>query len=74
MAIYDATSNRCFYLPSALWDGQVDLNLRLVPTANGQAKRIRFAKDFVSLGEARTPVLSPGPNNPPPLPLDIPPE
>ena len=39
----------CFYLPSSVWDGQVLVNLRLVPTANGQAKGIRFAHDFTRL-------------------------
>ncbi|MGH3666729.1 MAG: group I intron-associated PD-(D/E)XK endonuclease, partial [Acidimicrobiia bacterium] len=35
IAVYDATTDECFYLPSSLWDGQGTLNLRLAPTANG---------------------------------------
>ncbi|MGA7098339.1 MAG: group I intron-associated PD-(D/E)XK endonuclease [Acidimicrobiia bacterium] len=46
LAVYDATSDRCVYLPAVEWDGQVAVNLRLVPTANGQSKGIRFAEDF----------------------------
>ena len=46
IAVYDSTSDQCFYLPSVIWDGQVAVSLRLTPTINGQAKGIRFAKDF----------------------------
>jgi PD-(D/E)XK endonuclease len=74
IAVYDATTDQCFYLPSAEWDGQAALNLRLVPTANGQSKGIRFARDFQRLiGDPRihrssgsAPLL--------PLPLSLPPE
>jgi hypothetical protein len=74
IAVYDATTNRCFYIPSSEWDGQVAVNLRLAPTANGQAKGIRFAKDFSSLiGDPKRDSRS-GPVSDPPLPLVIPPE
>jgi hypothetical protein len=74
VAVYDSTSDQCFYLHSTVWDGQVAVNLRLVPTANGQAKWIRCGRDFISLGDGEQGVLSPGPNKPRPLPLDVPPE
>ena len=71
VAVYDATTEQCFYLPSSLWDGQGTLNLRLAPTANGQAKRVRFARDFIRLaGDPR----SSGTGNPCPLPLGLSPE
>ena len=71
IAVYDATTDQCFYLPSSLWDGQATLNLRLTPTANGQAKRIRFAQDFTRLFGDPT---SSGTGDPQPLPLGLPPE
>ena len=46
IAVYDATTDRCFYLPANVWNGQVCVNLRLAPTANGQVKRIRFADSY----------------------------
>ena len=49
IAVYDATTDRCFYLPASTWDGQVCVNLRLVPTANGQVKGIRFADSYRTL-------------------------
>ena len=71
IAVYDATTDECFYLPSSLWDGQGTLNLRLAPTANGQAKRVRFVRDFTRLaGDPR----SSGTGNPCPLPLCLSPE
>ena len=74
IAVYDSTSDRCFYLPSSEWDGQTELNLRLDPTLNGQMKGIRFADDFVLLvGDPQT-ARSSGPALPLPLPLDLSPE
>ncbi len=49
IAVYDATTDQCFYLPSAVWAGHVGLSLRLKPTANGQAKLVRFADGFTQL-------------------------
>jgi hypothetical protein len=74
IAIYDATTNQCFYLPSYEWDGQIMVNLRLMPTANGQLKGVRFARDFVRLtGQPESPRSS-GPMHTSPLALHIPPE
>jgi hypothetical protein len=73
IAVYDSTTDRCFYLPSRVWDGQVLLNLRLVPTANGQMKGIRYAADFERLsGNPRD--RPSGSAEPAPLPLSLPPE
>ena len=49
IAVYDATTEQCFYLPSSLWDGQGRVNLRLVPTANGQSKRDQIRSGLPSL-------------------------
>jgi hypothetical protein len=74
MGVYDATTERCFHLPSLVWDGQVAVNLRLEPTANGQAQRIRYARDFVRLAGHPRGVASPGRAWATPLPLGLPPE
>lgn len=74
IAVYDATTDQCFYLPSSEWDGQILVNLRLAATANGQAKGIRFARDFMRLtGHPQGPGSS-GSRDPAPLPLVLPPE
>ena len=74
IAVFDATTDQCFYLPAAVWDGQVAVNLRLIPTINGQAKGIRFASSFRTLMGSAHAVDAPGPAEPVPLPLDLPPE
>ena len=74
IAVYDANTDQWFYLPSAVWDGQVAVSIRLTPTTNGQAKGIRFAKDFSAMiGGPRASGAS-GSAPPVPLPLDLPPE
>jgi hypothetical protein len=74
VAIYDATTQRCFYLPSAEWDGQAFVNLRLVPAANGQAKGVRNADEFTDLTGRPCSPRSPRPATPLPLPLSPSPE
>lgn len=74
IAVYDATTEYCLYLPSAEWDGQAFVSLRLSPTANGQVKGIRYAKDFTTLGGDSRASRSSRPATPLPLPLEIPPE
>ena len=50
LAVYDAQTNRCFYVPAAeLGDGRSVLHLRLVPAANNQCKGIRPAEDYEGL-------------------------
>jgi hypothetical protein len=56
LAVYDATTDQCFYLPSHLWRGRQDLTLRLAPTLNGQTAGVRWAQDFIRLeGDPRSP-------------------
>lgn len=52
VAVYDATTDRCYYVHSSVWDGQGTMNLRVVPTANGQKKFIRYGF-FHQFGERR---------------------
>jgi len=47
LAVWDAGLDRCFYVPAAeLGDGMCMLNLRLVPTANQQRRRVRLAERY----------------------------
>jgi hypothetical protein len=49
LAVYDAATAQCFYLPaSELGEGRAELRLRLAPARNGQRARIRLAADFLS--------------------------
>ena len=55
LAIYDATTNRCFYVPaSELGAGRSMMHLRLVPTRNGQSAGVRVADHYSDLGPPRT--------------------
>ena len=74
IATYDATTDQCFYLPSVVWDGQLAVSLRLVPTVNGQKKGIRFADDFRLVDHDPRSERSSGSAPPLPLTLDIWPE
>jgi hypothetical protein len=74
VVIYEATTNRCFYLPSSLWDGHIQLTLRIAPTANAQVKGIRWAEQFTRLiGDPRRPP-PPGPPHKQALPFGSQPE
>lgn len=47
LAIFDATTRRCFYVPaSELGEGRTSISLRLVPTANNQRIGIRDARNY----------------------------
>jgi hypothetical protein len=49
LAVYDATSNRCYYVPAAeLGKGRSTLCLRLKPAKNGQRLRTRPAKNYLN--------------------------
>ena len=73
LAIYEATTAQCFYLPSSVWDGHEELTLRLKPTLNGQIKGIRWAHEFTKLeGDPRS--SRGGSSGHPPLPFYPPPE
>lgn len=46
VAVYDLTTDRCFYLHSDVWSGHSELSLRLVSTTNGQRRGVRWADDY----------------------------
>jgi hypothetical protein len=49
LAVWDATTDRVFYVPAAeLASGRAILHLRLVPARNGQRRGIRDARDYLS--------------------------
>lgn len=53
MAVYDATTDRCFYVPAqALGTGRGELRLRLRPARNNQQARVRRAEDYCDLTTA----------------------
>lgn len=49
LAVYDLTTHRCYFIPSAMLgaEGRTMISLRLTPTKNKQAKLILWAKDFL---------------------------
>jgi hypothetical protein len=49
IAVYDSTTDRCYYLPAREWQGRQDLTLRLAEPLNGQSSGIRWARDFRQL-------------------------
>ena len=47
IAVFDPTTDRCFYIPaSELGDGRSQVLLRLTPARNGQVRGIRPAADY----------------------------
>ncbi len=47
LAVYDATTRRCFYIPAAdLGSGKNVLRLRVLEAKNCQRRGIRFAEDY----------------------------
>lgn len=53
LAVYDPTTNRCYYVPAAeLGEGRSYLTLRLTPARNGMKRGIRPAAEYLQL-EAR---------------------
>lgn len=49
LAVYDATTERIFYVPAAeLGDGMTLLHLRLVPARNNQRARVRMADRYLA--------------------------
>jgi len=50
LAIYDATTDRCYYIPAAeLGSGMRMLSLRLKPPRNSQHRRVRFASRYLEI-------------------------
>lgn len=47
LAVYDATTDRCYYIHSSVFDGMSQLILRLAPPANNQRRFIRWARDYL---------------------------
>ena len=60
IAVYDATSERCYYCPSSeLGSGRSELSLRLTPARNGQRLGIREAAAYMDPELARDPRVEP---------------
>jgi hypothetical protein len=60
IAVYDRTSDRCYYCPSReLGGGRSELTLRLTPTRNGQRIGIRDADDYVHPDFSTDPRMEP---------------
>jgi hypothetical protein len=50
LAVYDASTDRCFYIPAAeLGGGRSSISLRLVPPSYGRRKDVRLAEDYANL-------------------------
>ena len=50
LAVWDATQDRCFYVPaSELGAGMSELRLRLAPAANAQLRGIRMAARYADI-------------------------
>jgi PD-(D/E)XK nuclease superfamily protein len=48
IAVYDATTDRCYYVPSSEFaEGKTYLHLRLAPPKNNQRAGIRLAHDYL---------------------------
>jgi hypothetical protein len=48
MAVYDATTDRCFYVPAIeLGTGRDEISLRLLPTRNNQRVGVRMADQYL---------------------------
>jgi hypothetical protein len=50
LAVYDATTDRCYYVPAAeLGEGMNMMSLRLRPTLNSQHRRVRPASAYLEI-------------------------
>ena len=61
IAVFDVTTDRCYYVPSWMLgsEGHSILHLRLVPTTNRQSLRIRRAEDYLDPDFSRDPSVEP---------------
>lgn len=60
IAVYDLTSDRCYYCPSSLLgQGRSELILRLTPARNGQQLGIRNAHDYLDPDFGTDPRMEP---------------
>ena len=59
IAVYDPTTDRCYYCPSSeLGSGRSELSLRITPARNGQNFGIRYAGDYTEPDLTRLPVAA----------------
>jgi len=50
LAVYDPTTDRCYYVPSTeLGDGMNVMHLRLTPARNNQRRRVRLASNYLEI-------------------------
>jgi hypothetical protein len=71
IAVYDATSKRCYYVPaSELGNGRDMISLRLAPTKNCQRLGIRYAEEYLD-PVIRTPVFEMEPAGLEPAPSEL---
>lgn len=49
VAVYDKTTDQCFYLPVSLCGGKNQIQLRLQAPKNGQKQGVHWAKDYATL-------------------------
>lgn len=61
IAVYDVTTDRCYYVPSWILgaEGRSQLMLRLTPSRNGQSLRIRRAEDYLDPDLSADPSMEP---------------
>jgi PD-(D/E)XK endonuclease len=61
IAVYDATTDHCYYVASWILgtEGINDLRLRLLPARNGQLLRVRRAEDYLDPDFSRDPSVEP---------------
>jgi hypothetical protein len=46
LAVYDKTSDECFYIPVADVEGKEEMRFRLTPPKNGRVRGVRWAAEF----------------------------
>jgi hypothetical protein len=61
IAVYDLTTDCCYYVPAWMLgtEGRSQLMLRLTPARNGQSHRIRRAEDYLDPDFSRDPSMEP---------------
>jgi hypothetical protein len=60
IAVYDRTTDRCYYCPSSeLGSGRCELSLRLVSARNGQKIGVRNAEDYTEPDLSQDPRVEP---------------
>ncbi|MCW2979678.1 MAG: uncharacterized protein JWO14_1405 [Solirubrobacterales bacterium] len=61
IAVFDATTERCYYVPSWMLgaEGRSTFYLRLASSLNGQSRLIRRAEDYVDPDFSRDPSVEP---------------